>query len=174
MALLLLQKGCAMQTPRRLPTAAFCLASGFVPLILAWALPTSISHAAAPLETPQQVADTLDSIVQPRFQKNAGRFGVDRVVHPEGHEQIDWIDPSSRFERRHFAVVNASHRSYVIAFLHCFHKPGAHTNPPTPAEPLSSDFRPSTSALVTVGGTQAGADRIFKWANKALNPLVLP
>ncbi len=121
------------------------------------------------------MADALDSIVQPRFQQNAGRFGEDRVTHGlDGHQGIEWIDPDSRFEKRQFAGVKASHRSYVIAFLHCRHKPGAHIDPPTKPEPLGDDFKPSTDALIAVGGTQTGADRNFEWANRALQPLVLP
>ncbi len=155
--------------------AAICLATGAAPLLLALALPAAVSRdTPAPAQTPQQVAETLDSIVQPRFQQNAGRFGVDRIVQVEGHAPVSWVDPNSPFERRQFAAVQASHRSYVLAFLHCRHKPGAHVDPPAPADPLPSDFKPSVDALLTVGGTQAGADRAFHWANKALEPLVLP
>lgn len=158
--------------------SAFLSAAGLAPLLLALALPAVSGHSAgsasaAGPQTPQQVAETLDSIVQPRFQQNAGRFGVDRVVHLDGHAPVSWIDPGSHWEARQFAAVQASHRSYVLAFLHCRHAPGAHTDPPTPAAPDRS-FKPSVDALLTVGGTQAGADRTFHWANKALEPLVLP
>ncbi len=168
-----------MKRPSCFAVRAACLAAGAVPLALAQALPaarpSSVASAqASSAQTPQQVADTLDAVVQPRFQQSAGRFGVDRVVHLEGHERVSWIDPSSRTEARQFAAIRASHRSYVLAFLHCRHKPGAHVDPPTPAAPLEPDFTPSVSTLLTVGGTQAGAYRTFHWANRALEPLVLP
>ena len=133
--------------------------------------PTVRPHSAA---TPQQVAETLDSIVQPRFQQNAGRFGPDRVVHIEGHGRVEWINPHNHFETRQIAAVKASRRSYVIAFLQCRHKPGAHIDPPTPAEPLQDNFKPSAYTLVATGATQAGAQNTFEWANKALTPVVLP
>ena len=56
--------------------------------------PPRLAYAAGP----QQVAETLDSIVQPRFQQNAGRFGPDRVVHIVGHGRVEWIDPSTPAE----------------------------------------------------------------------------
>ena len=162
-----------MQTLRRFHFAPLALAAGLAPALLALTLPALSSHPDASPQTPQQVADTLDAIVQPRFQKNAGRFGVNRVVQIGGHERVSWIDPNSPVERRQFAAVQASHRSYVLAFLHCRHKPGAYVDPPTPGT-IDAGFKPSVDALLTVGGTQAGADRTFQWANKALGPLILP
>ena len=163
-----------MKLSRSLLAPSVALAAGIAPLLLALALPAASRENPAGLDTPQQVADTLDSIVQPRFQLNAGRFGVDRVVHLEGHSPVGWIDPSSHSEAQQFAVVNASHRSYVIAFLHCVHKPGAHVDPRTPAEPLVNGFKPYTSALVALGATQAGAQNDYDWADKVLTPVVLP
>ena len=154
------------------PWQAAALVGGSL-LLSASFLAVVFAAPAPSAKTPQQVAETLDSIVQPRFQKNAGRFGPDRVVHIEGHGHIEWIDASSRFETRQFAAVRTSHRSYVIAFLHCRHKPGSHIDPPTPAEPLG-DVKPSTDALVAVGATDGGTAKSFEWANKALNPVVLP
>ncbi len=164
-------------------TALGLVLSGSLPLLLTLALPgqtlprTAPASAASPAPAaglPEKVADTLDSIVQPRFQKNAGQFGVDRVVHLEGHEGVPWIDAGNRFEVRRFAAVKAAHRSYVIAFLHCRHKPGAHVDPPTPADASDGAVPPSTDALIAVGGTQAGANKTFQWANKALNPVARP
>ena len=168
-------------SPRVFRVRVFRLAAGLtagtLPLLALTLSARPSPQNASPLpssQTPQQVAETLDAIVQPRFQQNAGRFGVDRVVHLEGHEQVSWIDPNNRSEARQFAAVKASHRSYALAFLHCVHKPGAHVDPPTPAAPVDHDFKPSVEALIAVGGTQAGADRTFQWANKALGPVVLP
>lgn len=164
-----------MQTPRHSRLIPFCFAAGLVPVLLALTLPALSSyHDAGPPETPSQVADTLDGIVQPRFQQNAGRFGVDRVIHLEGHERVTWVDPTNRREARQLARVKASHRSYVLAFLHCRHKPGVHIDPPEPVEMVNRGFTPSVGALLAVGGTQDGAVRDFQWADKALGPVVLP
>ena len=139
----------------------------FTVTLLAAAFATPLPYAAGP----QQVAETLDSIVQPRFQQNAGRFGVDRVFALDGHGNIHWVDSDVRSERRRFASVKASHRPYVIAFLHCRHKPGAHIDPPT--KPQQSDMPvPSINALTAVGGTQIGAVRMYEWADKNLQPVV--
>ena len=125
-------------------------------------------HSAA---SPQLVAETLDSIVQPRFQQNAGRFGMDRVFSLDGHGNVHWVESDSRAERRRFAMVKASHRPYVIAFLHTAHKPGAHIDPPT--KPVASDqITPSINALTAVGATQKGAGRMYDWVNAQLKPVV--
>lgn len=122
--------------------------------------------------SPLQVADMLDSIVQPRFQQNAGRFGVDRVFALDGHGNVHWVESDSRAERRRFAVVTASHRPYIIAFLHTSHKPGAHIDPPT--KPQASDMPiPSINSLTAVGATQVGAGRMYDWANAQLKPVVI-
>lgn len=123
--------------------------------------------------TPQQVAETLDSIVQPRFQKNAGRFGADRVFALDGHGNVHWVDADSRSERRRFAAVKASHRPYIIAFLHCRHKPGAHIDPATKPEPFDLPV-PSVNSLTAVGATQVGADRMYNWADNSLLSVVRP
>lgn len=155
----------------RLPLA---LGFGSLPLILALA---SGSQSAPPAltstETPQQVADTLDSIVQPRFQKDAGRFGVDRIFTLDGHGNVQWVDADSRTERQRFAAVKASQRPYIIAFMHCRHQPGAHIDPPTKPEHVAFTS-PKTDALTAVGATQTGAERMYEWADKSLTPVVLP
>ena len=130
--------------------------------------PAVRSHTAA---SPLQVADALDSIVQPRFQQNAGRFGVDRVFALDGHGSVHWVESDSRAERRRFALVKTSHRPYVIAFLHTAHKPGAHIDPAT--KPQESDMPvPSINSLTAVGASQVGADRMYDWANAHLKPVV--
>ncbi len=142
-------------------------------LLAASLLAASLATPAPSAETPQQVASTLDSIVQPRFQQNAGRFGADRVFALDGHGNVHWVEADSRAERRRFSAVKASHRPYIIAFLHCRHKPGAHIDPPTKPEPLDL-AKPTVDALTAVGKTQIGADRMYDWANKSLNFVVLP
>ena len=70
----------------RIRSLSLALTAAGVPLLLALSLHSQpVPPSPISAETPQQVADTLDSIVQPRFQQNAGRFGVDRVLL-EGHD----------------------------------------------------------------------------------------
>ncbi len=141
----------------RLPLA---LVAGSLPLMLALAS-GGRSAPTAPIaaETPQQVANTLDSIVQPRFQQDAGRFGVDRIFELDGHGNVQWVDADSHAERQRFAAVKASKRPYIIAFLHCRHKP-EHV----------AFTAPKIDALTAVGATQTGAERMYEWADKSLTP----
>lgn len=140
------------------------------------ALLASLAVAASPpgsSPSPVQVARTLDTIVQPRFQQNAGKFGMDRVVSLDGHSTVHYMDPENNRERRLFRQVKTSRRPYVVAFLHCRHKPGAHVNPKTPPE-KQTDFKPSVSTLVAIGATQKGTDHLYDWAGDHLEKIVLP
>ena len=153
------------------PILAFAL---FAATLLAAAFAQSSPELAVhphSASSPLQVAETLDSIVQPRFQQNAGRFGVDRVFALDGHGNVHWVESDSRAERARFASVKASHRPYVIAFLHTAHKPGAHIDPAT--KPQESDMPvPAINSLTAVGASQVGADRMYDWANAHLKPVV--
>ena len=145
-------------------------------LLFSASLFAAVFAAPAPsAETPQQVAETLDSIVQPRFQKDIGQFGTGRVTHNviPGHEGIEWIGADNRFETRRFATLKASHRSYILAFLHCRHKPGAPVDP-SPKPQLGDDFKSYTEPLIAFGATEDSAQRMYDWADKSLNPVVLP
>lgn len=74
-----------------------------------------------------QVADLLDSVIQPRFQDDRGTvFGIRRVIPAvRGHDSVAFFDPQpplqaqSEAEKPLFAQIEASHRDFEIAFLHC-------------------------------------------------------
>ena len=156
----------------RLLPFGFMFAAGSLPLILALSSdcrPAPLSSAAA--ETPQQVADTLDSIVQPRFQKNAGRFGVDRIVFA-GHDNIYSLVGMTSSEKRRFRRVNAAHRPYVIAFLHCAHKPGRDLL--TKTRDTDNDAVPSLQTLASATATNSGSQKLFDWSDTHLEKAVLP
>ena len=154
--------------PSRL--AFLALAAGAAPLFLALALPAKLAPPAQG-DTPQQVADTLDSIVQPRFQQSAGRFGMDRIAFA-GHDNVYGLASQTAGERRKFRRVNAAHRPYVIAFLHCAHKPGedliTHTRDKQEA------FTPSLQTLAAATSTQAGTEKLMAWSDADLSKAVLP
>ena len=124
-------------------------------------------------DTPHQVAETLDRLVQPRFQQNAGRFGMSRIVDLDGHNNIYFLEAEAPGERRLIRRVYGSHRSVVIAFLHMRHKPGAHIDPKTPPQAQDADFQPSVDALAAIGASQAGTDRTYDWAYKNLTRVAL-
>lgn len=131
------------------------------------AAPAAPSPAAL---TPQQVADTLDGIVQPRFQQNAGRFGVDRVLL-DGHDDIYGLSAVTAKEKRDFRRANAAHRPYVVAFLHCAHKPGHYRNS---KERPDGAIKPYLEPLASATTTEDGAGKLRLWAGDHLEKVVLP
>ncbi len=161
----------APRCSRFLPTALM-LAAGCFPLILT--LSTDGSSPPPPslsAQTPQQVADTLDSIVQPRFQQNAGRFGVDRIMFA-GHDNIYGLTGMTASEKRRFRSVNAAHRPYVIAFLHCAHKPGRDLL--THTRDSDEPDVPSLQTLASATATDSGSQKLFDWSQDHLEKVVLP
>ncbi len=160
-------------TPRpRLLPCLLALAAGSLPLALALSssgLPAPPPATSA--ETPQQVADTLDSIVQPRFRQNAGRFGVDRIAFA-GHDNIYGLSGVTASEKRLFRRVNAAHRPYVIAFLHCAHKPGHDLLAKT--GPLEEAPTPSLQTLAAATATDTGSQKLWDWSDSHLEKAVLP
>ena len=159
----------------RSPRARFlpcllALAAGGLPFALAL---SSAGHSVPPasVETPQQVADTLDSIVQPRFKQNAGRFGVDRIVFA-GHDNIYALTATTASERRRFRRLNSAHRPYVIAFLHCAHKPGRDLLSKTRGGDEAA--KPYLQTLATATATNPGSQKLFDWSNTHLEKVVLP
>ena len=157
-----------LSRPSRL--AFLALAAGTAPLLLALALPAKPSPPI-PGDTPQQVADTLDSIVQPRFQQSAGRFGMDRISFA-GHNNVYELESQTREERRKFRQVNAAHRPYVIAFLHCAHKPGEDLT--THTRDKQEPFKPYLQTLSTATATEAGTEKLMSWSDADLSKAVLP
>ncbi len=149
--------------PIALTTAALFAGAAFLMAAPATPRPAAMS--------PQQVADTLDGIVQPRFQQNAGRFGVDRIV-VGGHENIYGLTSTTAAERRKFRAVNAAHRPYVIAFLHCAHKPGQDLVTHTRGE--ATLFPPSLQTLSAATATEAGTQKLIGWSEDNLKKVVLP
>lgn len=156
----------------RLLPCLLALAAGGLPLALA------LSSAGrptipAPIRTSQQVADTLDGIVQPRFRQNAGRFGVDRIAFA-GHDNIYGLDGVTPSERRRFRRINAARHAYVVAFLHCGHKPGRDLISKTRGS--GEAVKPYLQMLVTATATNPGSQKLFDWSSThlELEKAVLP
>ncbi|BDI30197.1 hypothetical protein CCAX7_22480 [Capsulimonas corticalis] len=142
---------------------------------LAATLRTPPAGADAPtLSTPLQVADALDKIVQPRFQRNAGQFGPDRIVMlPSGHTSIDEIDGETPSERRKFLKLREARRSYVVGILHVVHKPGSHLDTHD-ASHVEIDPKPSTDVLFAVNSTYERVDHSINWAEQHLTRVLTP
>ena len=135
-------------------------------LLLSGAL---LATAAPDAASPRQVATWLDGIVQPRFQQNAGQFGVDRIVKVSGHDHVYGLDVKTPGEKRNLARVNAARHPFVIAFLHCAHKPGRNPG-------ISQRERTGTSLslLATGTGTQDSGGKLYRWGDAHLKALVVP
>lgn len=161
-----------MHISRRTHPLLLAFMGGSLPLLLALSLhgqpPPSTSASA---ETPQQVADTLDGIVQPRFQQNAGRFGVDRITF-DGHDNIYALAGVTASEKRRFRRVNAAHRSYIIAFLHCAHKPGRDLLSNTRGS--GGAVKPYLETLAVATATGNGNHELWDWSRTHLKKAVLP
>src|SRR5258708_2612849 len=81
-----------------------------------------------------EVAELLDRIIQPRFQKDTRVFGITRVVKlVGGHARVDssaGFEFAGRFrttapeEIPLLTGANAYKQDYLIAFLHTTHVPG--------------------------------------------------
>lgn len=119
-------------TPRsRFRPTPICLALVSTGLLVAAGMGALRSQPAAPapakLGSPLQVADDLDGIVQPRFQEDAGEFGVSRLMPAvSGHRVgfMGYFDAKTPGERTLLNRAGSARRDYVIAFLHCAHVPG--------------------------------------------------
>jgi len=124
-----------MYISRRARTLSLATVAGSAPLLLALSLhgrPAPPPPAVA--GTPQQIANALDKIVQPRFQDvTAGQFGMTRLMPvASGHQAVGFYDDfrtSTPAEAALLAAADAPHHPYIMAFLHCAHvpgRPGAH------------------------------------------------
>lgn len=113
--------------PMRRMISAVGIAMGGSALLLAVALTGSWGQSIGKADTPLKVAETLDCLLQPKFQTFDGRFGVS-----ERTEELcmdDYFQTRLRIEtaqdRKYHALAEAAHRDYFVMFLHCAQKPAA-------------------------------------------------
>lgn len=137
--------------------------------------------ASAPAPKPvrtvdaSQVADRIDSIIQPRFQVSAGQFGQDRVVGSiDGHPRtFEVIDQETNSERSQFASVIASKRPFVMGLLHCSHRLGSHLHTHDGLQNGEGDD-PQVIMLVSAGISDLNAQNNFDWCDDHLSGAVKP
>lgn len=148
--------------PLALTTAVLLAGAAFLAAAPAAPRPASL--------TPQQVADTLDGIVQPRFQQNAGFLAAGNIL-VDGHDAIYLLSGAAAQERRDFRRINAAHRPYVVALLECAHTWGhyAHSKQQA-AGSVQTYLKPLAAATVT----EERADTLRLWAGDNLGKVVLP
>jgi hypothetical protein len=85
---------------------------------------SAAGQSGATRKTPQSIADAFDTLIQPRFQIDAGVFGMGRIGVP-GHEPIVYDDNDRTHFLANMAAINRhSGRTATIGFLHCIRKPG--------------------------------------------------
>ncbi len=124
-----------MSISRRSQTIALSFAAGTVPLLLALSLrgQTLPSAPVTPdAATPRQIADSLDAIMQPRFQDDrAGVFGTGRLVPTvRGHIAVNYFQPNTDLEKKLWSQAMGTHRPFLVSFLHCAHVPGKFKDAP--------------------------------------------
>jgi len=117
--------------------AAVAVTGTLVLLSVAGFAPSRSQPNGKKVDAPLKVAELLDSIVQPRFQKDAGVFGMGRVMSVNGHNFVARFKPADEAEVRVLNQANAYDRDYLISFLHMTHVPGKYKHP--------GDERPGTA-----------------------------
>src|ERR1041384_7634707 len=75
------------------------------------------SPSAERLETPLDVANRLDTIIQQRFLAIDKRFGMSRIMKLSGHDGVRFF-PETDEEKRAMEEVRFTGRAYVIGFRH--------------------------------------------------------
>ena len=95
---------------------------------------------------------------------------MDRIVFA-GHDNIYGLAGVTASEKRRFHRVNAAHRPYIIAFLHCAHKPGRDLL--TKTRDKEETPTPSLQTLAAATATDTGSEKLFDWSNKHLEKAVL-
>jgi hypothetical protein len=73
---------------------------------------------------PDRVTELLDALIQPRFQKDGGVFGMRRVVRSPGHEEVGALTDLSAWDKKQLAQIRALKHDYRVAMLRVKHPPG--------------------------------------------------
>jgi hypothetical protein len=124
-----------------------------------------------------QIAKLIDSVIQPRFLKEAGEFGLRRLTtsNLNGHTPV-MFTAEDKTEKKVLEQVDASGRDYFLAFLHMAHKPGKYLRPPpVSGQPTAAEVQPQLTPIWTAKGRKRlspsqGAD-LLKLATDRLGEL---
>lgn len=77
------------------------------------------------LKTATSVANALDKILQPRFHKDSGKFGISRMGLP-GHTNVLGLREETPEEKPLLKAIQQAGYAYALGFFRCAHKPGTH------------------------------------------------
>lgn len=146
-----------MLTLKRGVASWFGIAAGGVGLLAVVGFAQGERHSSSRADQ-RKVAENLDNIIQARFLKIEGMFGLSRMTGPIGHTSIFWGSINPAIEKFHAANpveerlllrANASGDGYIIAFLHFAHPAGHFGNNGFVNSP--SDYKPWLTPLFTQG-----------------------
>jgi len=84
---------------------------------------------------PEQVTELLDALIQPRFQKDGGVFGMRRVVKSPGHEEVGALTDLSASDKKQLARIQELKRDYRVSLLRLKHPPGKYRKGQSPLWP---------------------------------------
>ncbi len=147
--------------------------------LMVTALASPKKEVLPPLETPEQVAQAIDDVIQPRFQKDVDEVGIERILI-EGHSGIYSLDtkhmPKMKTLLKRIAL---SRRQFAISFFHCIHKPAKFRGITKESftsngeeEGLQTLILPGNQYYRTAGvGSLAEHDRQGKWEEEQ-NPAI--
>ncbi len=107
------------------------------------------------IKTGIQIADALDSMIQPRFQKNAGMFGESRIGI-NGHMNIEDFLSQDPGDKKIVNSIVAGNRVFTTGFFHCVKKPGTRyipnkDNPESLQKPTTKFGKPTYYMFELVG-----------------------
>ncbi len=101
-----------------------------VVLILSSILVLNLAHSRGgaeqrppQLKTPLEVANTLDKVLQARFHKDSGKFGITRIGLP-GHTNVLGLHAEAEEDKPLLKALQEAKYPYAIGFFRCAHKPG--------------------------------------------------
>jgi len=125
-----------------------------------------------PAKSAHEVAKLLDDLIRPRFQEDAGRFGVMRV-DIIGHQNVENGDELTPKEKRLAKTLKRAKRDYVVGFSHLPHSKGVfvrrkHPDPDETTSVSISEGRPFATLYAQVKGrvTETDDPVLHRWEDQ--------
>jgi hypothetical protein len=120
-----------------------------------------------------RVVNRLDALVQPRFQLSMGEFGIDRVASSlQGHPKVGLMADETSSEQRQERVIEHMGRPFILAMLHCAHRPGRFNSDRSTELDLTSDH--GTTLIDCESSSDAAAINDYNWADNHLDKVTAP
>lgn len=87
-----------------------------------------------------RVTELLDALIQPRFRKDGGVFGMRRVVKSPGHEEVGALTDLTPWDKKQLARIQALKHDYRVSMLRVKHPPGKYRRDQGPLAAAEGDF----------------------------------